>query len=592
MLPEQFTNRMKELLKEEYEDFAACYGNDHAHSLRINPLKGTKERYDQTSVFKQREPLKEQVAWEENGFYYEDSLQPGKHPFHEAGVYYIQEASAMAPAAICKRADPDFVNSEDAGKIRTEKDTEGQREKKSSDDFRFFGERILDLCAAPGGKSTQMAAAMAGRGILFSNEIHPARARILSENIERMGIVNDIVLNHDPKVLAERFPSYFHRILVDAPCSGEGMFRKNEEAVEQWSLENVKLCAGRQEEILECAYTMLMGGGILVYSTCTFAPEEDEEMIAHFLAKHPDMKLLPVPLAGGMEPGLVRQEALMKLLQNQGQSKRETTYDMEERFRNLDYQNWKPVRTLGGDSYGTVYEIARDDGFGMVDHAALKVLSIPAAPEDFDALVAEGRTPEEVTALFHRQVETIARQLMAVDAISDEPNLLRCEDHVIRAHADGRGWDIYVRTELLPSLPDYLRNHPHGEADIIRLGAGLCSALETCHRRGIVHGDIKPRNVFVGGGNFNEQVTYKLGDFGMAQFSAVDNTNDFMAPAVLCVAPVSIPWAWCSTGRSTSGASRSCRCRRRRWRPPTSPSRASSACAVTRCPNRCTAARR
>lgn len=212
---------------------------------------------------------------------------------------------------------------------------------------------------------------------------------------------------------------------------------------------------------------------------------------------------------------------------------------MEERFRNLDYQNWKPVRTLGSDSYGTVYEIARDDGFGMVDHAALKVLSIPAAPEDFDALVAEGRTPEEVTALLHRQVETIARQLMAVDAISGEPNLLRCEDHVIRAHADGRGWDIYVRTELLPSLPDYLRNHPHGEADIIRLGAGLCSALETCHRRGIVHGDIKPRNVFVGGGNFDEQVTYKLGDFGMAQFSAVDNTNDFMAPEVLCGAEVS-----------------------------------------------------
>ncbi len=289
MLPEQFTNRMKEMLKEEYEDFAACYGNDHAHSLRINPLKGTKEQYDQTSVFKETEPLKEQVAWEENGFYYEDSLQPGKHPFHEAGVYYIQEASAMAPAAICKRADPNFVNSAD---------------------FRFFGERILDLCAAPGGKSTQMAAAMAGRGILFSNEIHPARAKILSENIERMGIVNDIVLNHDPKVLAERFPSYFHRILVDAPCSGEGMFRKNEEAVEQWSLENVRLCAGRQEEILECAYTMLMGGGILVYSTCTFAPEEDEEMIARFLAKHPDMKLLPVPFVGGMQPGLDIEERL------------------------------------------------------------------------------------------------------------------------------------------------------------------------------------------------------------------------------------------------------------------------------------------
>ena len=333
MLPEQFTNRMKEMLKEEYEDFAACYGNDHAHSLRINPLKGTKEQYNQTSVFKEREPLKEQVAWEENGFYYEDSLQPGKHPFHEAGVYYIQEASAMAPASICKRAEPNFVNYADAKKTGTKNDTEGQREKKNADDFRFFGERILDLCAAPGGKSTQMAAAMAGRGILFSNEIHPARAKILSENIERMGIVNDIVLNHDPKVLAERFPSYFHRILVDAPCSGEGMFRKNEEAVNQWSLENVKLCAQRQEEILECAYTMLMGGGILVYSTCTFAPEEDEDMIVHFLTEHPDMKLLPVPLVGGMEPGLMMSESLMKLLQNQEQSEKNTTYDTEERIR-------------------------------------------------------------------------------------------------------------------------------------------------------------------------------------------------------------------------------------------------------------------
>ncbi len=314
MLPEQFTNRMKELLKEEYEDFAACYGNDHAHSLRINSLKGTKEQYDQTSVYKEREPLKEQVAWEENGFYYEDSLQPGKHPFHEAGVYYIQEASAMAPAAICKRAEPDFVNFVDNEKTEPGNNIEGQGEKKNLADLRFFGERILDLCAAPGGKSTQMAAAMAGRGILFSNEIHPVRARILSENIERMGIVNDIVLNHDPKVLADRFPSYFHRILVDAPCSGEGMFRKNEEAVEQWSLENVKLCAQRQEEILECAYIMLMSGGILVYSTCTFAPEEDEEMIAHFLAKHPDMKLLPVPLVGGMEPGLNFDERLGKEL--------------------------------------------------------------------------------------------------------------------------------------------------------------------------------------------------------------------------------------------------------------------------------------
>ena len=294
-LPAAFTERMKQMLGREYDAFIASYDKERSQGLRVNGLKTDPAEFAKTAPFSLNS-----VAWAAEGFAYGAEDRPGRHPYHDAGVYYIQEPSAMIAASL--------LNPQP-------------------------GEMILDLCAAPGGKSTQAAARLGGEGLLVSNEIHPARAKILSENIERMGIVNDIVLNHDPKVLAERFPSYFHRILVDAPCSGEGMFRKNEEAVEQWSLENVRLCAGRQEEILECAYTMLMGGGILVYSTCTFAPEEDEEMIAHFLAKHPDMKLLPVPLAGGMEPGLVRQEALMKLLQNQGQSKRKTTYDMEERFR-------------------------------------------------------------------------------------------------------------------------------------------------------------------------------------------------------------------------------------------------------------------
>ena len=139
------------------------------------------------------------------------------------------------------------------------------------------GDIILDLCAAPGGKSTQIAAAMKGEGILICNEIHPARAKILSENIERMGIKNALVLNETPEQLAEHFPVCFDKIMVDAPCSGEGMFRKNEEAGNEWSLDNVKLCADRQDGILDCAYEMLRPGGRMVYSTCTFAPEEDEE---------------------------------------------------------------------------------------------------------------------------------------------------------------------------------------------------------------------------------------------------------------------------------------------------------------------------
>lgn len=165
------------------------------------------------------------------------------------------------------------------------------------------GERILDLCAAPGGKSTQIAAAMRGEGILVCNEIHPKRAGILSENIERMGVRNAIVVNHSPDELAIRFPGYFDRVLVDAPCSGEGMFRKNADACGQWSAENVRLCAGRQDEILDCAAGMLKEGGRLVYSTCTFAPEEDEGSICRFLERHPEFGLEQPVRFPGMERG-------------------------------------------------------------------------------------------------------------------------------------------------------------------------------------------------------------------------------------------------------------------------------------------------
>lgn len=154
------------------------------------------------------------------------------------------------------------------------------------------GERILDLCAAPGGKSTQIAAAMQGEGLLICNEIHPARAKILSENVERMGIMNAMVTNETPQRLADIFPDYFDRIMVDAPCSGEGMFRKNEEACEQWSEDNVQMCADRQDEILDCAAKMVRPGGRIVYSTCTFALQEDEGSVERFLSRHDDFTLI------------------------------------------------------------------------------------------------------------------------------------------------------------------------------------------------------------------------------------------------------------------------------------------------------------
>lgn len=265
MLPKEFEERMKKMLETEYDEFISSYERKQYHSLRVNTLKVDKKEFLTESGF----PL-EPIEWCENGYYYSEELQPGKHPYHEAGVYYIQEASAMVPA-VCLEAVP--------------------------------GEKILDLCAAPGGKSTQTACALKGQGLLICNEIHPARAKILSENIERMGIRNAMVTNETPQALEKAFPEYFDRILVDAPCSGEGMFRKNEDAQGEWSLENVELCAKRQAEILDCAANMLKAGGRLVYSTCTFAPLENENAIGCFLERHSDFKIKEVKKWQGMADG-------------------------------------------------------------------------------------------------------------------------------------------------------------------------------------------------------------------------------------------------------------------------------------------------
>ena len=266
MLPQEFLDRMRQMLGEEYPAFVESYEKEKYQALRVNALKADCKRLKEEAVFSL-----EPVPWEPNGFYYGKEDAPGKHPYHEAGVYYIQEPSAMAPAAYLE-AKP--------------------------------GERVLDLCAAPGGKTTQIASYMNGQGILISNEIHPARAKILSENVERMGIGNAMVTNESPQKLADTFSEYFDRIMVDAPCSGEGMFRKNEIACEEWSLENVEICAERQDEILDCAASMLKPGGRIVYSTCTFAPAENEGSISRFLERHSDFSIVDAERFKGMEGGV------------------------------------------------------------------------------------------------------------------------------------------------------------------------------------------------------------------------------------------------------------------------------------------------
>lgn len=265
MLPQDFLDRMKEMLGEEYSLFLEGYEKPKFQALRRNPLKIAKEDFLEKMPFSLRE-----VPWTEHGYYYESKGQPGKHPFHEAGLYYIQEPSAMSVVEYME--------------VKP-------------------GETILDLCAAPGGKTTQIAGFMEGEGLLVCNEIHPSRAKILSENIERMGVKNALVLNETPQRLAEAFPGFFDKILVDAPCSGEGMFRKNEEAIGEWSLEHVEMCGQRQDEILKEAAKMLRPGGRMVYSTCTFAPKENEDCMARFLNNHPQFHIVKVSKKGNMSPG-------------------------------------------------------------------------------------------------------------------------------------------------------------------------------------------------------------------------------------------------------------------------------------------------
>lgn len=257
-LPIEFENKMKAFLGNEWDDFLYSYDNNRFQALRFNTLKvqSPEERMRILKTLKISSDKK--VSWANEAYYFDENVRPGKHPYHEMGLYYIQEPSAMSAAALLAPKP---------------------------------GMRVLDLCAAPGGKSTQLATYLGDSGLLVSNEINTQRSRILSQNIERMGIKNAIVTNEDSFVLASHFPGFFNAIQVDAPCSGEGMFRKLPEAIEQWSVENVAICAARQKEILDNAAVMLKPGGVIVYSTCTFSKEENEDVIEYFLERHTDFTL-------------------------------------------------------------------------------------------------------------------------------------------------------------------------------------------------------------------------------------------------------------------------------------------------------------
>ena len=254
MLPIDFSNRMKEILGTDFEKFEAAFSEPPVRSFRVNTNKISKENFEKINPFGG-----EKIPYAENGFYFDcDGI--GNHPYHHAGMIYIQEPSAMAAVA--------------GVEIQSDRN-------------------ILDLCASPGGKSTQ-AAAKIPNGILVSNEIIPSRCKTLTGNIERMGYKNVITTCTDAKKLASLFGEVFDLVIVDAPCSGEGMFRKDENAQTEWSLENVIRCAERQHEILDEIKSVLKIGGLLLYSTCTFSLEENEKNVDRFLSENKNFELISV----------------------------------------------------------------------------------------------------------------------------------------------------------------------------------------------------------------------------------------------------------------------------------------------------------
>jgi len=266
-LPTRFIDKMKQLLGEEFDEFMASYEAPRAFGLRLNPLKVTKEEWRELNYLQNPD---RRIPWTENGFYYKEEERPGKHPFYHAGLYYIQEPSAMLPAELLD--------------VKP-------------------GHRVLDLCAAPGGKSTQIAGMLKGSGILVANDNASERTKALAKNIELAGIRNAIVLNEEPAAIAKSFPEWFHRILVDAPCSGEGMFRKADSMVGDWEKHSVQKCSAMQRDIMNHAAKMLAPGGLLLYSTCTFSPEENESQIASFLEEHPDFVVEPIQHECGLRAG-------------------------------------------------------------------------------------------------------------------------------------------------------------------------------------------------------------------------------------------------------------------------------------------------
>ncbi|WP_188536507.1 RsmB/NOP family class I SAM-dependent RNA methyltransferase [Paenibacillus segetis] len=336
-LPITFLQRMRELLGDEYEAFLSSYDNPRYIGIRVNTLKIDVESFRAISPFNLRP-----IPWCPTGFYVEEGVKPGKHPYYHAGLYYIQEPSAMAPAEALD------VNP---------------------------GDRVLDLCAAPGGKSTQIAAKLQGQGVLVTNDISGDRTKALAKNLELYGVRNAVVLNETPERIAKSFPHFFNKIVIDAPCSGEGMFRKDEDMARLWENDWTTKYSEMQRDILKTVATMLMQGGRIVYSTCTFAPEENEAIIADFLEEHDDFELIPLPHNTGFSPG--RPDWLSHVTETKG----ERDFSADKAAQTIGCGRLWPHHIDGEGHFLAVLERIGEAHLGDELYVAESNNSIPAKPE-------------------------------------------------------------------------------------------------------------------------------------------------------------------------------------------------------------------
>ena len=371
-LPEKYTESMEMMLGDEYDSYIESFNDKRLYGLRVNNLKISTEDFLKICPFKL-----EPVPWIENGFYYSEDDKPAKHPYYFAGLYYIQEPSAMTPANVLPIEEGDVV---------------------------------FDMCAAPGGKSTELAAKLNKTGLLITNDISNSRAKALLKNVEVFGVPNLCVLNEDPVGIASRFSRFFDKVLIDAPCSGEGMFRKDNKLIKAWEKNGPEFYSQIQRNIILAGADMLKPGGKLLYSTCTFSKLEDEDSVIHLLTNRPDMHLIDIKPYEGFSHGFDTDEG----------------YHLEKAVRIFPHKmpgegHFVALFEKDGEDYTSskLYELAKMDGAIILSGDLKKILFANAQ------LIPSRDIETRETGTRHRTAERTAKQTgELVISISQRRNII------------------------------------------------------------------------------------------------------------------------------------------------------------------------